>query len=105
VESQPGNPYDFHGGVFTFNVDTAELDDDELKNALFNAVGWAKDDLTIDMALSTYISSRTIGQLIDAAAGLRYRGKRLTVVARPKVALMLKRTGFDRLATLVTAEL
>ena len=92
--------YEFSRGVLTFNVDTADMDYDEFDLALTNAIGWSKSGVTVDMSLTGYISSRTIGQLTAAAVVLRSRGRKMTVIAAEKIATMLERTGFGRVGAI-----
>ena len=96
--------YEFSDGVLTFNVSTASIDRSEFELALANAVGWTKGDLTVDMSNGDYIASQTIGQLMVVAVGLNSKGHRLKVVAHPKVALMLERTGFAKVGEIEAAE-
>ena len=88
--------YDFESGVLHFNVEPSEMDADELELAIAKAVHPAIAAPFIDITVTNYIASLTIGKLTDAASRCLQDGRHLTVLAQKNVAMMLERTGFAK---------
>ena len=95
--------YNFQSGVLTFNVDPAEMDPDELELAVSQAIHTTVAAPFIDMTVTNYIASSTIGRLTDAATRCLEDGRHLTVLAQKNVAMMLDRTGFAKVGIIKRA--
>ena len=86
--------YTFDSGVLTFHVDPAEMDPVEIELALGKATHSSIGAPFVDMTVTNYIASETIGRLIEAGTKCLEDGRHLTVMAQKNVAMMLERTGF-----------
>lgn len=95
--------YVFESGILTFNIDPAEMDPDEVELAISKATHPTIAAPFIDMTVTNYIASMTIGKLTDAASRCLESGRHLTVLAQKNVAMMLERTGFAKVGIIKKA--